>query len=196
MSHGKRRGKKKGAAIALIIVVAIVASYFMGSMGVFKEKKKVTGREIESSIKESAQLTTAYMEYKGLLRVSEGQIPFITKKGFAMVYTAKIDAGTDLDKVKVKLSDHSVTVTVPDAQVQSIKVDPKSVEFYDEKLALFNWTEKQDITKACQDAERDAEKSADIDSLLAKSNSRTEKIITDVVKKLVPEKEVNIEFVK
>ena len=194
MSFGKKSSKKKYLIFLLIIVAVGVVSYLLGSTGVFKGKKQISSHEIESTIKDSAQLTTAYMEYKGLMKVSEGEIPFITKKGFTMVYTAKIDAGTDLEQAKVKLTDKKVVVTVPKANILSVNVDPKSVEFYDEKQALFNWTQKKDITKACEDASKNAEEKADTESLLKESDRRTKEIIKEITGKMVPGKEVEIDI--
>lgn len=185
----KKSSLKKFIAILILIVLAIAAGFLYGKFGAHNEPK-ITGNEIESTIREASDLTTAYMDYKGFIKFTDGEIPLLTKKAFTMVYNAKIEAGVDLSGAKVKVTDKKVTVEIPAAEVQSIKVDQESIEFYDERFALFNWTSKEDIPDAVKKAEENTEEKADIKGLLANADRHTEKLIKGGLKAVVPEKEI------
>lgn len=69
-----------------------------------------------------------------------------------MVYTANFKAGVKVKDIKVQVNQDQVTVTLPQSQLLDKKIDPSSIKFYDQSYALFNWNQKEDITKAEQAA--------------------------------------------
>ena len=54
---------------------------------------EVTIEYIDKKLEHIAELSTAEMIYTSLYTVTEGKIPFLTQKGFSMVYTAQVRAG-------------------------------------------------------------------------------------------------------
>ena len=44
------------------------------------------------------------------------------------------------------ITDEKILITLPPSEIQMAWVDPDSIQFYDEKRALFNWSEKTDVT--------------------------------------------------
>lgn len=137
----------------------------------------VTIETIEKRLEDLADLSTAELVYTNLYTVTEGKIPFLTQKGFSMVYTADVRAGIDMGGVRVELDDRRVTVTLPPAEIQTLKVDPESIRFYDEKHALFNWDKKTDVTQAIALAEADTREKADTDGLLKLASQRAELLV-------------------
>lgn len=77
-----------------------------------------------------------------------------------MIYDAQIKAGIDLSKAAVKVSGKTIQITIPQPEIQDISIDSDSLEFYDEKFALFNWTDKEDTAKAMAYAKEDAQAKA------------------------------------
>ena len=130
------------------------------------------------------------MLYSGLVIYSEGDIPLITKKGFSMRYTANIRAGIDFSKVTVKVSKDKVTVHVPEAEIQSVDVDSDSIEFYDERYALFNWTDKEDVVDAISISEEDASAHADVSGLLKRADKQTNAILKNILAGSVGDREL------
>lgn len=120
---------------------------------------------VSSKMEDAAELTTQKLYYSGLVTVKEGSIPFITQKGFSMTYTAVVTAGIkDLSQAKITVDDAAKTVNVvlPASEILDVNVDESTIAFYDEKRALFNWTDKTDVTDAIQMANSDVTKHTDL----------------------------------
>ncbi len=154
------------------------------------EEQKVTIEYISQKLENISELATAEMTYNNLYTVQEGKIPFITKKGFSMVYTATIKAGIDTSLLGIDVTDDEVKVILPESEIQTPHVDPDSIQFYDEKKALFNKDEKTDITQAISAAEDDAEKKADKDGLLERASEEAEYIIKGILEGSIGDKKL------
>lgn len=157
---------------------------------------EVTIEYIDKRLENIADLSTAEMIYTNLYTVTEGKIPFLTQKGFSMVYTADVRAGIDISKVKVELDKKRVTVTLPAAEIQMLKVDPESIQFYDEKHALFNWDKKTDVTTAIALAENDVKEKADTDGILAQAAQRAELVVKGLLEGAVGDRTVVVKHEK
>ena len=140
------------ALLVILLILALGAGYLMLTGHVpnpFETQKQatITAEEVEEQISKAADLSTAKLTYKGIVNFTEGQIKYITQNSFNMMYTADIVAGVDMTKVTVDVvqpeggNPGKVTVTVPKPTIQTVTIDPDSLEFYDQKWALFNKTE-------------------------------------------------------
>ncbi len=163
------------AAIALVIVGYLLASLQN------KETITVSAVSIEERLSKCSDLTTARLDYRGLIRYSEGDIKYLTQKSFSMIYDATITAGIDLSQAAVTLDGTSIKVVLPQPTIQSIVIDPDSLEFYDEKAALFNWTEKEDTQKAMSYAKEDASAKAEQVDLLTQASEQAESVVTNLL---------------
>ena len=136
----------------LFAFVAVVALLMIGGMiGQHLPKashETVSEAAISSRLADIGELSTEKYTYTGLYKLTQGEIPLITQKGFSMVYTANFKAGIKVKDVQVKVDQSKVTVTLPAAKILSAAIDPSSIKFYDQKAALFNWSQKEDVTKA------------------------------------------------
>ena len=147
---------------------------------------------IDKKLQNIAELSTAEMIYSSLYTVTEGKIPFLTQKGFSMVYTATVRAGIDISGMAVAVDDKRVIVTLPKAEILMLKVDPESIQFYDEKHALFNWAKKTDVTSAIAIAESDTREKADTDGLLEQASQRAAYIVEGLLEGAVGDRAVVI----
>jgi hypothetical protein len=157
-----------------------------------KKSSRVNSTVIESRIAECSDLTTCTLVYVDLVKFSEGSIPLITKKAFSMIYQADIRAGIDLSQAKVEVTPHTVTIHLPQTQVQSIEVDTTTLRFYDERLALFNWSHKEDIGTAIAAARKDAEEHANLDGLKNQARTQAEKVLSKLIEPMSDGREVII----
>jgi hypothetical protein len=139
-----------------------------------------------------SELSTAEMTYNGLLTVTEGKIPFITKKGFSMIYRASVKAGIDASLIETILTDDEVIIMLPSAEIQMSWVDPDSIRFYDEKHAIFNWSDKDDVTGAISAAESDVNENSDTKSLLDRASEQAEFIVRGLLEGSVEDREIVI----
>ena len=51
--------------------------------------------------------------------------------------------GIDVSEIEVTDNGDKIVIEIPDSEVQSVYVDPESIEFHDESFALFNWDSKK-----------------------------------------------------
>jgi hypothetical protein len=165
----------------------VLLTWFLQSR---KKKTSINSTMIESRLADCSDLTTCNLVYVDLVKYSEGSIPLITKKAFSMIYQANIRAGIDLSQAKVEVTPKTVTIHLPETQVQSIEVDTETLRFYDEKLAIFNWSNKEDIGSAIAAARKDAEEHANLDNLKNQARTQAEKVLSKLVDPLVGGREV------
>lgn len=170
--------KKIKLVILLIAAVLIAAAGFVCARQIYREPEpSISTTAIEQKLVQCSSLTTAKLEYRGLVQYSEGEIPLINKKGFSMIYDAEIQAGIDLSLAEVKITGDTIQITLPEPTIQSIEINPDTVEFYDEQYALFNWTDKEDVTTALEYARQDAELQADSSEILALAKEQAHTVI-------------------
>lgn len=156
----------------------------------------ITMEYVDKKLENISELSTAEMTYNGLYTIVEGNIPFITQKGFSMTYEAQVKAGIDASAIKVEVTDEEVIVTLPQAEIQMSYVNPDSIQFYDEKMALFNWTEKTDVTEAISSAEADVAEKADLDGLLERASKQAEYIVKGLLEDAVGDLKVVVKQAK
>ncbi|WP_102379503.1 DUF4230 domain-containing protein [Raoultibacter timonensis] len=164
--------------------VALVVLGFVGSQvwnKAMEPSVSLSATSIQEQLTETSELATAKLEYRGLVRYENGDIDFLTKKGFTMVYDAEVKAGVDLSQASVDVNGRSITVQLPMAEVQSISIDPDSIEFYDESFALFNWENKQDTTEALVLAKDDAEGKVDQVSMIEQANGQAKTVVESLL---------------
>jgi len=187
------------AVIHLIMTIIIVAAIFglvfvIGKMVEESRKPDITSAYISSKIETVSHLTTAELTYNGLIHYEEGDIPILTKKSFSMVYCAQIKAGVDLSKVESYVTDTEVVLIVPEVEIQEIDIDETSIQFYDEQVALFNWTEKEDTLDAMAAAKADVEEKVNLTELKLKARTQTESLLKGLFEGTVGEREVRVQF--
>ena len=182
---------KIGGVVLLLLLAAVIgALVYRGLFGESKPDITVTG--ISAKINEVSDLTAAELDYRGLVTYTDGDIPFINQKGFSMIYSAKARAGIDFSKIKIDVTKDKVTVTLPQAQIQSITVASDSIEFYDERFALFNWPNKSDALEAVKAAETDANEQIDTTELIATANLKVKDILQGLLKDSVGDRRLEI----
>lgn len=193
----KRKSKGKTAIVlmrTISIVVVAIAVIFVVHAFTKDEEPEITSTFISEKLEAASELTSAKLTYNGLASYSEGDIPLINKKSFKMIYRAEVDAGIDLSEVDIKVTDSKVRLTLPEAEVLNITVDPNSLEFYDERFALFNWEDRKDTVEALKKAEEDVLKKGNIDELKTKAREQTEVILKGLLEGCIGERTLVISY--
>ncbi len=155
---------------------------------------RVTVEYVSGKLENIGKLSTAEMVYSAICTVGEGSIPFITKNGFSMVYSARIRAGINVNEIEIMVTEETVNVVIPKAEIDTLHVLPDSITFFDSKFALFNWTTKEDVTTAIALAESDLSKAPDIDALIERANENAMIIIESILKDSIDDKTLNVSF--
>lgn len=203
----EKRERREGRSftvskVKLVAAVVILVLVFVGGMGVshkldsLRNKTEVTTDYISGKLEDLGELTTQKVTYSARLTIEKGEIPFITKKGFTMVYNATMTAGINMEDMKIKTTNKKVVISVPHATVISNKVDSDAIQFYDEKKALFNWSTKEDVSEAISIAEKDVQENPTVNTeeLLKKADEHLEELIHALLDDSVDGREVVVEF--
>ncbi len=185
MTDNKKKNKNKTGLIVFLTAVIVVLSMILGviiyelNFGdrftkeiIITEKteddtpKVVSTEYINHKLEGMGQLVTQKMAYTGLYTVTEGKIPFITKKGFSMVYEAEVEARIDFSKIEFTSDESGIKFIIPHSELQTPVIDPDSIQFFDEKRAVFNWQKKEDAVDAQAAAREDVMKKYDFTDML------------------------------
>ena len=175
-----------------VVVLLVMAGFWLKTQFFGPTDPTITTDYITGKLDVASELTTAELTYTGVLKYEDGSIPFLTKKGYSMVYTATVKAGIDFSQIQVDVKKDSVVVTLPEAEIQSVYVNPNTIDFYDESFALFNWGDKTDITKSIAAAENDIKTNADTGALIDKSNMQTERLVRALLEDAIGDKKLII----
>ncbi|MBR4514958.1 MAG: DUF4230 domain-containing protein [Lachnospiraceae bacterium] len=193
-----RKNEKRGRAnyiekylVILLMIFCAVGGFLVKSWIVKQHEPKITSTSLGEKLQAVSDLTSAKVDYSGILTITEGDIPFITEKGFTMRYSAEIRAGIDVSEVEIEVKDDEVNVTVPEADIQSVYVDPSSIIFYDRKMSLFNWNTNEDAIDAVKEAENDALAMINKIALKEEADKQIEEIYTAILKEAIGDRELN-----
>ena len=183
----------------LAILIALLVGAAAAAGGIFyfhmKAQPKVDAKSLMERLEESSELTVEKNFYTGIVRFEEGTIRFIDKNGFNMKYEAEIDAGFELENVNIEVNDDSVVVTVPEAKILSVSIDPDSLEFYDNQVSLIKTDRKEATKQALQAAQKDAEEHATGKGILDAANKRAEVIFKGILEGGVGDREIIVNVV-
>lgn len=173
--------KKILMAVGAVLLVGLGVFGTLAVQRMIEPTVHLTATSIQEQLEQSSELATAKLEYRGLVRYENGDIDFLTKKGFTMVYDAEVRAGVDLSQAAVGVNGRAITVRLPQAQMQGIEIDPNTIEFYDSSFALFNWENKQDTADALKVALQDAEGKVDQTKMLDQANEQAHRLIENLL---------------
>lgn len=190
----------KIAILLLIFIVGIIIGYNVNNPSIIAPDSPIVDNPIinvtpdidvtylNTALKEASELTTAKLKINGLVDFKDTGIIILNKSDFTMKYTADISAGIDMSKVKIKNDDvdhenKKIIVKIPKTTVFKPNVyhGDKYIKFYDEKFALFNVNEKEDLSRALAMAEEEAKKEAVKNGLLELADKQSETLIKGIL---------------
>lgn len=173
----------KSSIIAIVIIVLIVSIFNMNL------RPEVDSKYLYATLEKSHELIASKLKFSGISEFHDTGIPIINRSDFKMTYHAEAQIGVKTDEIKIEKNkaNREYIVTVPKAQVLSIHVDPKSIEYFDTHFALLNTNEKEDGTKALELAEGKAKQEVADMGVLRLADSEVAKVINDLLEKVIPE---------
>lgn len=170
---------------AIVVVVVIMAGSIIGYRkieGIFNPKKdgpEITTTVVSRQLQTMQDLTTAKETDYGFEEFSEGKVSYVNKKKFTMFYSYEIRAGVDLSKAKIAVDNEArtISITLPQAELQSVSVDPDSLKFFDVENSLFNGNDVTDTADALKEAKIAASNKANKSELLQEANDQAVEIV-------------------
>lgn len=173
--------KKILLAVGAVVLVALGVFGTLAIQKTLEPSVSISSTSIQEQLSGCSELATAKLDYRGLVRYEDGDIDFINKKGFTMVYDAEVRAGVDLAQARVDVSGNAITVHLPAPTFLGIEIDPNSIEFYDATFALFNWENKQDTTEALKVAHTDAESKVNQTGMLDEAREQAHTLVENLL---------------
>lgn len=181
----KRKTKWTIAIVAVAAaMLACTALYFR-----FFSKLKPDTQLLVATLEKSDELTSAKLNYEGMYHYDDSGVPIWNKSNFYMVYKATARAGVNLKDVKITSDDKKkiVTITMPEAKVQEVKIDTDDIQFYDVGFSLFNWDARDDENRAIAKAEADAESKITDLGILEFADNTAKEVVTGLLTNALPE---------
>ncbi|HKM28912.1 MAG TPA: DUF4230 domain-containing protein, partial [Anaerovoracaceae bacterium] len=182
--------------VIYLIIVAIIAAVivFVVLASKWEDQPEITNTYISNKLEAASELTSAKMTYNGLVRYSDGEIAFLTKKEFTMIYRADVRVGIDLSKVKTNVTNSKVEIAVPPIEVLDVSVDTDSIEYYDEKYALFNWESKDDALEAIEAAKKDVTAKGDMEGLMTTAKDQIDMLLKGMFQDSIGDRRLVINY--
>lgn len=180
----KGLSKKVKIIIGISIIVAVCVFIVLG----VNRKSDVDTIFLKQILTKSSELTTAKLTITGLSDYNDEGVYIFNRADFTMCFTAIIRAGINLENVQIDSDpiQKKILITIPEAEIMDVKVDPNDIKFYGTGFALFNVNEKEDLAKALSLAEADARKEASSTGILDLANQQSETLIKGILANAIP----------
>lgn len=169
----------------LSLVMTVVVVLFLPACGT----EKVNTEILMNTLEEASELTTAKLHYTGKTKYEDDGIKYINKGNYTMLYEATARIGIDVKKVKIACDEEEkiVYVKIPKAEVQDVKVDAKSIRYFDESFAILNFDKKEDANKGIVLAEKEAAKEIERMGGLDMANKQATLLVKGILANAIPE---------
>lgn len=178
---------KKILIIILLIGLALFAAFFYGKKQMKSEMEpEITSSLIYNKLVSAKELTTLKYHYTNMGHFENQntfygyKVPF-TSKEFIVSYEGLINAGIDLDKMKVDVGDKSIEVRIPASEILSHEIYEDSLKVYDERESIFNRIDIEDYNDFSKDQKSEIEKRAIKKGLLKEADEESKRAIEEIL---------------
>lgn len=178
---------KKIIIIILLIGLALFAAFFYGKRQMRSEMEpEITSSLIYNKLVSAKELTTLKYHYTNMGHFENQntfygyKVPF-TSKEFIVSYEGLINAGIDLNKMKVNVGDKSIEVRIPAAEILSHEIYEDSLKVYDERESIFNRIDIEDYNDFSKDQKSEIEKRAIKKGLLKEADEESKRAIEEIL---------------
>ncbi|MDU6743564.1 DUF4230 domain-containing protein [Peptoniphilus harei] len=178
---------KKIIVIILLIGLALFAAFFYGKKQMKNEMEpEITSSLIYNKLVSAKELTTLKYHYTNMGHFENQntfygyKVPF-TSKEFIVSYEGLINAGIDLNKMKVDVGDKSIEVRIPAAEILSHEIYEDSLKVYDERESIFNRIDIEDYNDFSKDQKSEIEKKAIKKGLLKEADEESKRAIEEIL---------------
>ena len=178
---------KRSLLIILLIGLALFAAFFYGKRQMKSEMEpEITSSLIYNKLVSAKELTTLKYHYTNMGHFENQntfygyKVPF-TSKEFIVSYEGLINAGIDLDKMKVDVGDKSIEIKIPPAEILSHEIYEDSLKVYDERESIFNRIDIEDYNNFSKDQKTEVEQRAIKKGLLKEADEESKKAIQEIL---------------
>lgn len=176
--------------IFVLLMTCLVMISCGGCGNAQTKEKEVDGNPKTSQMQAICELATMDCYYHNVAKYTEKDVSgawfWKKNKKFWIEYSGVVTIGIDASKLKMRVEDDTVTISIPEAKVLGAKADPDSLtedSFYVEKDSAAIVAEDQ--TAAYKEAEANmAERASNDTTLLADAQQRAQNLLEDYVKNI------------
>ena len=109
-----------------------------------------------------------------------------------------MSAGIDFEQIDVNVDNDNmkITVSIPEAEIQSVSIDYDSFRIYSEEQSIWNKLSIADYNTSLTDFEKTAKEKALNMGLIDKANNSAGVVISNFVNSLVDTQEYTVDYVQ
>lgn len=180
---GKKATKVLGIVVAILLVLLAVRIFL------YNDTPTVDVNTMYTTLTKASELTTAKLNFEGFCTYEDTGVPILNRSDFFMTFSATARVGIDLNGVKIEPNHEQkvILLRVPSATVQGVTVDKESIKLFNEKFALFNTNEKEDMIEAEKQAEKKAEEQVATFGVLEYADQQAESLLTGLLGTALPD---------
>ncbi len=123
---------------------------------------------------------------------------FKAESEFTYSYDGVVSAGIDFEQIDVNVDNDNmkITVSIPEAEIQSVSIDYDSFKIYSEEQSIWNKLSIADYNTSLTDFEKTAKEKALNMGLIDKANNSAGVVISNFVNSLVDTQEYTVDYVQ
>lgn len=124
-------------------------------------------------------------------------LKFITSSSeFMYSYDGAVMAGIDFEKIKIKTDEDRKTITVdmPDSEIQTVTIDKDTFKIYSEKESLWNPLKLEDYNISLVEFENAAKEKAIASGILERSDAQARSLVREFIISLPNTGEYTVSF--
>ena len=183
------------ASIVLILFSLMVVGYATANY--------TTSRIVQLGLENVGQLTTQIGYFTNVQVIEDVQqlwgweLPF-TRSKYIFSYNGTVSAGIDFDKIDITCDTASktITVTLPNAEIFSIEIDPESLEIYDERESKFTPLSLNDVNNSLIAVKEEATKQCVENGILLNAQSNAKILVESFISKTYDLTKYTVEYVQ
>ncbi|MBQ8143318.1 MAG: DUF4230 domain-containing protein [Butyricicoccus sp.] len=148
------------AVFGVVIVALVLGIVIFSTLNKDESAEVVTVSTLEKIINIS-ELSTFTAVYNGVAEVMNEKKP--EKTDYYVSYEAKVNAGIDLDKIKVSLNEKTIHIDIPEVYITDVNVDVSSLDYIFVNDKANTSTISEQAFKACEvDVKKESSKQSAI----------------------------------
>lgn len=187
-------------AITIIVVFLLGIGVGIGADRFLLQNsgEKYSAVTIENSIKDISELAVLELDYTeqenwdGEAKQIFGKdIPF-TDKSVQLIYSGKVKAGPDLNKMKVDVSGKKIAVVLPHSEILSHEIDENSIILQSVKNGIFNRVTPDNMNEVRKQAKESKEARILESDFLTQADTRAISQTENFLKAAYPDAEISV----
>ena len=168
---------------------------------IVETEKVITASTIQDGLRDIGKLVTEeyyfteVISFSSIKQFAKKDIK-ITESSFLASYDGVIHAGIDFTEIGIEKDDElkKITAYLPQAEIQTVDVDPESLIVYSEKTGFGNKITLEDYNNALIELEKNVKNKALEKGILERADESAETIIRSFIGSLVDTSEYSVVF--